>query len=158
MCELDSSERLIVWSFRRWVLGLRENRGEHWSLVWNEFTRLFGAREGKEALSGFAALLKGVQCHARRTIHHHQPCCPCLGDDEAAVMRLVAACQSHQLLRARSIAEWLVEPDGVGEILQAGTRLAHIMRQHALILPDRAGGAVHETAIAQPETASITVH
>jgi len=157
MCELDPSERLIVWSFRRWVLGLRENRGEHWSFVWNEFARQFGAPAGKEALSGFAALIKGLQCHARRMVHHHQPCCPCLGADEASVMCLVAACQSRQLARARALAEWLVEPDGVGELLQAGTRLAHIMRQHALIFPERAGHAIAGTDTAA-EIAGLTIH
>ena len=158
MSELHASERLIVWSFRRWVLGLLENRGEHWSLVWNEFTRQFGAHQGKDALSGFAALMKGVQCHARRTIHHHQPCCPCLGDDEVCVLSLVAACQSRELRRARFIAEWLVEPDGVGELLQAGSRLAEMMRQHALILPERAGSMEHGTAATRPQTTSVTVH
>ena len=43
MSELDPSERLIVWAFRRWVLGLRQNNGEHWAFVWNEFARQFGA-------------------------------------------------------------------------------------------------------------------
>ena len=158
MDDLDAAERLIVWSFRRWVIGLRENRAEHWSFVWNEFTRQFGAGAGKEALSGFAALMKGVQCYARRTLHYHQPCCPCLGDDEVSVMRLVAACQSQQLLRARSIAEWLVAPEAVGELLQGGTQLAHIMRKHALILPQRAGGEVLEAPAAQLQTASATIH
>lgn len=158
MNELDPSERLIVWAFRRWVLGLRENRGEHWSFVWNEFARQFGAREGKEALSGFAALIKGLQCHARRMVHHHQPCCPCLGADEAAVMCLVAACQSHQLSRARTLAEGLVEPDGVGELLQAGSRLARVMRRCALIFPERTGSVTIGREAARPETTGVTVH
>lgn len=158
MSELVPSEQLIVWAFRRWVLGLLENRSEHWSFVWNEFARQFGSREGKEALSGFAALLKGLQCYARRTVHHHQPCCPLLGADEVSVVCFVAACQSNQLPLARALAEWLVEPDGVGELLAAGTRLARVMRRHALKLPERTSGEIFETASARLDASRATVH
>jgi hypothetical protein len=156
--ELDPSERLIVWAFRRWVLGLYQNAGEHWSFVWNEFARQFGAKDGKEALSGFAGLIKGLQCYARRTIHHHQPCCPCLCVDELCLVRLVAACQNREPQLARALAEWMVQPDGAGELLEAGTRLAQVMRRHALHFPQRCGKEESGTGSDWLEKSRVTVH
>ena len=153
--ELDPSEIIVVRAFRRWVLGLQHNDGGHWTMVWNDFARQFGATDGKEALSGFAGLVKGLQCHARRTIRHHRPCCACLGTDEISLLCLVAACQNGRPGLARSLAEWLVRPEGAGELLQAGTRLAQVMRRHNLHLPART------TLDRGPEPAerpSITVH
>ncbi|MFQ5784533.1 MAG: hypothetical protein ACE5H8_06885 [Alphaproteobacteria bacterium] len=157
MAELDPAERLIVWAFRRWVLGLLENKGGYWSCVWNEFARQFGARDGKEALSSFATLIKGLQCYARRTIHHHHPCCPCLGADEVSLICFVAACQNRRPQLARSLAEWMVHPDGAGELLEAGIRLAQAMRRHALNLPERTA-VIFETEAARPKTTQVTVH
>lgn len=158
MAELAPAERFIVWCFRRWVLGLRENNGEHWSFVWNEFARQFGAKDGKEALSGFAGLIKGLQCYARRAIQHHQPCCPCLGADEVSLICFVAACQNRQPHLALSLAEGMVQPEGAGELLEAGIRLAEVMRQYALNLPERTGKVVFKTEAERPETTQVTVH
>ncbi len=158
MAELAPAERFIVWCFRRWVLGLRENNGGHWSLVWNEFARQLGAHDGKTALSDFANLIRGLQCHARRTIRHHEPCCPCLGADEAWVIRLVAACQHRQSHLARALVEWMVEPDGAGGLFEAAIRLAQAMQRHALNLPERNSNAAFETGAAWPGTAEVTVH
>lgn len=156
--ELDPSERLIVWAFRRWLLGLPQNAGEHWSFVWNDFARQFGAQDGKEALSAFTGLIKGLQCYARRTIHHHQPCCPCLGADEVCLVSLVAACQNHQRQLARALAEWMVQSDGVGDLLEAGMRLARVMQRHSLNLPGRTKKEEPDTASEWPLSSRTTVH
>jgi hypothetical protein len=156
--ELDPSERFIVWAFRRWVLGLNQNNGEHWSFVWNEFARQFGIEDGKAALAAFAGLIKNLQCHARRAIRLHQPCCPCLVVDEVALVCFVAACQNSQPHRARGLAEWLVHPDGAGEMLAAAARLAQIMRKHALNLPHRSRKEAVDTVLKWPDSAKITIH
>jgi hypothetical protein len=158
MRDLDPPERLIVWTFRRWALGLRQNNAEHWSFVWFEFTKQFGARGGREALSEFACLIKGLQCYTRRALQHHQPCCPCLAADEVALVALVAACQSRQANRARALAEWLVLPDGAGELLAAATRLARVMGRHALTLPIRSNPAPAHAMRHDQAQSRITVH
>ena len=112
---------------------VQHNDGGYWSQVWNEFARQFGAKDGKEALSGFAGMVKGLQCHARRAVRHHRPCCPCL-------------------------AEWLVQPEGAGELLQSGSRLAQVMRRHALHLPERAAAEPPDRATRRPEPLGVTVH
>ena len=137
--ELAPSEQFVVWSFRRWVLGLKQNTGDHWNFVWNEFARQLGSQDGRDALSGFAGLIKTIQCHARRRICYHQPCCGSLGADEVSLVCFVAACQSGQRRLARSLAEWLVTGEGIGDMLEAGFRLAEGMRRHGLILPERCG-------------------
>ena len=135
--ELDPSEQFIVWSFRRWVLGLKQNTGDHWNMVWNEFARQLGSDDGRDALSGFALIIKALQCYARRRITYHQPCCPYLGADEVSLVCFIAACQNGETRLSRSLAEWLVKAEGAGEMMEAGHRLADAMRQHGLLFPPR---------------------
>lgn len=134
---LAPSERLIVWAFRRWVLGLRRNDGAQWTIVGKEFSRQFDRHDGTIALAGFARLIDGLQRRARRVMHIHQVCCPCLSADEVCLVALVAACQAPVPSAARARAEWLVRGDGVGDLLDAGTRLACLMLRHGLSLPQR---------------------
>ena len=51
---------------------------------------------------------------ACRTIHHHTPDCPCLDEDEVAIVRLVAALAHGAVGEARAIALGLVRPEGRG--------------------------------------------
>lgn len=155
MAELNSSEQFVVWSFRRWVLGLKQNTGDHWNFVWNEFSRQLGNQDGRDALSGFAGLIKTIQCNARRRVCYHQPCCACLGADEVSLVCFVAACQHGQRRLARSLAEWLVTGEGIGDMLEAGCRLAEGMRRHGLVLPERCGDAVQaQQRESQPKIAA----
>ncbi|MDA0664260.1 MAG: hypothetical protein O3B08_15670 [Proteobacteria bacterium] len=135
--ELDTAEQFIVRSFRRWITGLRQNDGGHWSLVWNEFSRYFGEADGKAALSGFARLVRGLQSHARRNIAYHLPCCPCLCADEIRIVNMIAACQRRRLSHAHALAEWMVCADGIGDLIDAASQVAHFMQNHGFAFPDR---------------------
>ncbi len=139
--ELDTAEQFIVRSFRRWVQGLRQNDGGHWSLVWNEFIRHLGEPDGKAALSGFARLVRALQCHARRSITHHQPCCPSLCPDEICIINMIAACQGRRLSHAHALAEWMVFPDGIGDLIEAAAQVSHFMQRHGFAFPDRSSPA-----------------
>jgi len=70
--QLDLAERLVVWSFRRWVSGT-----ENWGLVEHEFRRQFAQAAAPGALRSFAMFVEALRCYARRVIRYHQPCCPC---------------------------------------------------------------------------------
>lgn len=142
MLELDPAEALLVWALRRWVLGLRENVGGHLAMVSQEFARQLDSPESDNALASFAALMRGLQEHARRRIRHHQPCCPCLGADEVWLVCLVGACQRGDLCHARALAEWMVHSDGIGDLLDAAARLARVMGHHALLIPSRGSSAL----------------
>ncbi|MBL4722102.1 MAG: hypothetical protein JKY20_13365 [Alphaproteobacteria bacterium] len=135
--ELDPSEIFIVWSFRRWATGLRQNNGVHWKLIWNEFSRQFGTRNSSKALTEFVTIMRMIQAHARRPMRHHQPCCPCLAADEVMLICLIAACQTPQGHMARRLASWMVKPDGIDSLLKAGGNLSTQMAEHAMILPVR---------------------
>lgn len=137
MVELSPAEGFIVWSFRRWVLGLRENNGAHWGLVSKEFTRQMGASKSEAALASFAGLIRVLQVHARRRVLHHHPCCPGLGADEAWMISLIAACQHRSGQRARQLIELMVRDEGAGELMDSAQRLARYLSQQALILPHR---------------------
>ncbi|SLN30339.1 hypothetical protein [Oceanibacterium hippocampi] len=137
MADLEPVERFIVWCFRRWVIGAHDRSTDHWGMVWNELAGGLGAADGREALTQFSGMIRALQEHARKTIHHHGPCCPCLGPDELRFIRLIAACQHRRPGEARALAEWMILPDGATALLQAATRLGQILRAHDVMLPDR---------------------
>ena len=137
MAELAPAEGFIVWSFRRWVLGLYENYGVHWDLVAKEFRRQMGSADSNAALASFAGVIRVLQIHARRRIRHYHPCCPALGADEAWMVCLIAACQHGAGRQARGLVEWMVGADGAGELMASAQGLARHMERHALVLPQR---------------------
>ena len=60
-----------------------------------------------------------------------------LGEQEVAMMSLVAACQARQWSLARRIAGCLVSVDGVGAAIAAASGVADIMKRHLPALPLR---------------------
>ena len=158
MAELAPSERFIVWSFRRWVRGLRDNDYSHWSLVSDEFTRQLGEVDGQEALSGFARLVMGLQRHARRPVRVHWPCCPGLGVDEVLIVCLVASCQHHESRFAKRLAEWVVKCGGASELIMACKYLALIMHRRSLDLPMRTGTTAMKFKMPPAKLSGATMH
>jgi hypothetical protein len=134
LSELSEAERLVVALYRRWVLGLQGSPGTHWSLVWKELAHKLGPADGGAALSAFAALVCGLQRSARRTLYHHQPCCPCLCADELALVGLVSACQQGEWPSARALAMGLVQVEAVEDLLAAAARLAELMARRGQTL------------------------
>lgn len=137
--ELDRSERFISKVFRLWVLGLHQGNPAHWSTAWNEFALTFGPLNGKKALGHFSGLIKAFQGYAKQTILYHQPDCPCLGTDEIRIICLIASCQHHDYSLAHRLAGWMVQQEGVGEMLNAGSGFANQMAGNGLELPLRVG-------------------
>lgn len=141
--ELVESEHFVISAFRRWIAGLKSNSEHHWTIVWNDFSKRFGAKEGQLALSGLAGLIRELHVNTRRTIYPHPPCCGCIGVDELGFINFVGACQRANWTLARSQAEWLVKPDGIGGLLESGVRLATVMSNHGLVVPERDSGTLH---------------
>ena len=152
--ELDPAERLIVLAFRRWAQAIEDNTGHHACLVWNEFAKRFGSRDGRAAMSDFLSIVGTLQDHARRVVHYRRDCCPFLAADEVWLLRLVAACQHREPDRSRRLAESAVWPGGVARLLDASERLAHTMQAHALPLPPRD----ERYAPGEAAPAGVTVH
>ncbi|MEJ2119485.1 MAG: hypothetical protein P8Z76_02035 [Alphaproteobacteria bacterium] len=136
--DLEPGEHLLLWGFRHWVCGLADDAPAHWRMVEREFTDRFGVDHGRRSLVGLVRMIALMQGHAARSIVYHRPCCPCVGEDEAIILGFVAACQLGDWPGARVRAASLVEEAGVGDLLQAGARLAKLMGDRGAALPLRA--------------------
>ena len=168
VAELDPMENLIVWSYRSWAMAIQGGGQQRWRLLRYEYRRQFGAVSGEPALDRFSVLMRQVAGHARAPLKHHAPCCPCLGEQEVAMMSLVAACQARQWSLARRIAGCLVSVDGVGAVIAAASGVADIMKRHLparplrlatdtddLLEPSQPGGPVPTGAMALSD---VTIH
>ena len=72
-----------------------------------DLQRRCGAAAGREATAALGEMIEELRRTARRTISHHQPCCPSIGDDEATLLVLLAACQRGDSLLAQTAAQAL---------------------------------------------------
>ncbi len=151
--ELDLAERLVVWSFRRWVSGT-----ENWALVEREFRRQFAEGAAHGALRSFAMFVEALRCHARRVIRYHQPGCPCLGCDEVCVLTMITAAQAGDMNLAKATGRWLVRAEGLEDLLQAAGALGQAMTRQDLHLPRRVGDDAKPLPRLQPFDGTITVH
>jgi hypothetical protein len=134
---LSEGEHLLVAAFRRWIVGWMENDPAHWRVVSHDFAGAFGTASAPTALAALGRFVNVLRLNARRTIRYHQPCCPCLGADEACLVVIVAACQNGAALLARAACGWLVVDDAVGDLMGDAARLGQTLRQHGIVLPDR---------------------
>jgi hypothetical protein len=135
--DLLQGEEVVLRSLRLWIIGLRSNAPHCWSRVWNDFAKRFGTKDAGLALSGLAGCIKTLQLNARRKIRHHPPCCRYLAPDEVSFLGFIGACQRADWMLSRHKAEWLVQADGIGDLLEAGSRLAAVLAEHGLMVRDR---------------------
>lgn len=127
--ELTDAERLLVWSFRRWASGC-----DHRPLIRHAFAVQFGAGRGGEALHAFHHFMDVLRVGARRVIHYHLPCCPCLGADELRVLLLVASAQHGDGWSAAVVAGGLVHRSWIDAFVEAAEGLAEAFKRNAAIL------------------------
>jgi hypothetical protein len=151
--ELDLAERLVVWSFRRWVSGT-----ENWALVEHEFRRQFAEGAAHGALRSFAMFVEALRCHARRVIRYHHPGCPCLGCDEVCVLTMITAAQVGDMNLAKATGRWLVRSEGLEDLVLAAGALGLAMARQELHLPRRIGDDAKPVPHPQPFDGTITVH
>lgn len=156
---LSKTEQLVLRGLRRWVAGFSDSNPDHWRIVWTEFAGRMGPRAGREALGGLEALVRVVCSHARRTVRCHRPCCGFVEADEHRILAFLSACQAGAWPDARMLADTLIAADGVGDLLQAGSRLAHALLQAGRRLPQRhRDDADAETALVIAPAASALIH
>lgn len=130
--ELTDGERLVIWAFRRWIAG-----PDHLPMLAREFDRQFRRAESRQALIALDLAMSLLTRHARRTIVHHQACCPCLAADEVCMISIVAALQNGADAAARAMAPWLLRSDGVPAFLSALDDLAECLTGSGHDLPYR---------------------
>lgn len=137
MEELSEGERLIVWCYRRWIVGMQTHEEGHWIRVWRELGCTLGLEGARTTLGGLQRLIREVATHARRPVRLHPPCCGMICADELSVVGLIGACQRHDHQRARHLAEWLVRAEGVGDIIEAARIVADALADRRFFLPNR---------------------
>lgn len=137
MQELSEGERLVVWSYRRWVVGMQTHEEGHWIRVWRELGCVLGTESARATLGGLQRMIREVAMHARRPVRLHPPCCGMICADELSLVALIAACQRRDHQQARRLAEWLVRAEGVGDLIEAGRIVADAMAGQRQLLPDR---------------------
>jgi hypothetical protein len=131
--DLDAAELFVVATLRAWVAPHMRPGAPHPD--WRELFRMAGA--GLPAMVAFDGLMSVIGAQAKRQIDVHCCRCPSLGDDEAGMLRLVAALQSGETLAALDIlGDWL--PDAaIGPALHAARRFALCIAEAGLSLPRR---------------------
>ncbi len=139
LAELGEAEALLLRSLRHWIVGLHHRDHDAWSMAWSELATGLGSERARDALAALSALVNEICGHARRRIAYHQPCCPCLGADEACLLALVADCQSGDVEAAKLRAAWLVTAAGVPALLDAARELAGSLEAGAYRLTRRPG-------------------
>jgi len=118
------TERLLLEAFRRWVIGWRDCRMEEWVAVWTAFHDALPRDRALGAVRASESLFRTIGLNARRTLHHHQPPCPCLGPDEARLLDLVGAAATADHRTAEALAGCLVRPEALAETLARARTLA----------------------------------
>lgn len=139
--ELEAAERFVVWMFRRWVVASKNHDARQLDILAHEFRRQLGPADSREGMVAAFELVNTIRNHARRMIEYHQPCCSCLGPDEACVLTLVAAGQAGDEVLTAATAHWLVREEGQGILVANAMRLGAILADAALYLPRRGAGA-----------------
>jgi hypothetical protein len=84
-----------------------------------------------------AEMIEALRQTARRTITHHQPCCTCVGDDEALFLVLLGACQRGDELLAQTAAQTLSGTAHPNSLLEGAIRFAKAFAARGLMLPYR---------------------
>ncbi|EWY39480.1 hypothetical protein N825_06430 [Skermanella stibiiresistens SB22] len=133
----EDPETLAVWTFRRWVLGVRHQAPEQWDTVWRGLRRRCGERAAREASAAMAEMIEALRRTSRRTITHHQPCCPCVGDDEALLLVLLGACQRNESALAWTAARTLSGTVDPRSLVLGAMRFADAFAERGLTLPPR---------------------
>lgn len=130
MSDLSDGQQLIVWSFRRWLSG-----EQNWSTVWNELAVRFGAEPARPILTSFIRLVDAIRSGARRAVHYHQPCCPCVGADEALLTSIVGAAQSGRRDLVRTYALEMVQDPMADALVERALDLATALSNRGVEVP-----------------------
>lgn len=133
--ELDAAELLVVAALRAWVAPLTRPGQPHPD--WREIFRLAGTEAA--AGIGFDALMSVISTHARRLIDVHCCNCPALGEDEAAMLRLVGALQAGQAPAALEVLAGWLPGEAVRPACHAARRFALGLAEAGLVVSLRGG-------------------
>lgn len=120
--DMGGSERLIVWSLRRWLDGPCAQ-----AEVWNAFATSLGPDRGRMALRAFEGYLAAVTVQTHRRLCRHASSCPCVGQDEADLAAIVGLTGRGETAEAARRAARLVPTGRLADVTRAAGELATLL-------------------------------
>jgi hypothetical protein len=131
--ELEAAELFVVATLRAWVAPKMRPGQQHPD--WRELFRMAGV--GAAGAVAFDALMSVIGAQAKRLIDVHCCRCPRLGEDETAMLRLVAALQCGETPAALAVLDDWLPGEAIGPALHAARRFALSTTEAGLSLPRR---------------------
>lgn len=109
VADLDVAEQFVLWALRtRLESAAKRSHLEH------GFHLAHGIATGGAALAAFEPWFALLATHCWRDLYLHRAPCPCLSDDERAMLDLVASAQAGDEMRLYRLAAGLVHPRAIG--------------------------------------------
>lgn len=129
---LEPGERVFIWGFRSMAQYRRCGRP---LLVAME--EVYAQFHVEDAIALIDTLVEAFACTAHTTIRLHNPCCPCLSESEASLLRAMAMAQSSDLRAARREFErWLPEL-AAERVLHLACTIGRMFQAEGMPLPLR---------------------
>jgi hypothetical protein len=132
VADLDLAEQFVLWALRTRLEGAaRRKHLEH------GFRLAHDAAIGGAALAAFEPWFEVLAGNCWRDLYLHHAPCPCLSDDEHAMLDLVASAQAGDETRLYRVAAGLVHPRAIGRLQQSSRSFAAALHRLNLRLAGR---------------------
>lgn len=122
LAEFSDADELLVWCVR----SLIAQRGA-WPEVRAELRRRCSLITCEAAAHALGRMLDRIGATSPRDLYLHQPHCPCLGEDEVALLGLVARVQRGDGPGARAAARRLVPESDVALLIADAGMLGDVL-------------------------------
>jgi|SRR5690242_8923265 len=137
LAQLESGERLFLWGFRT----MAQHRACGCPIV-GVMRQVYGQYFVDDAVASLEMVIEAFAGTAHTAISIHSPCCPCVSESEALLLRAMAAAQSADLDAARQQFEhWLPEL-AADWVLGAACGVGQIFKEAGMTLPMREPGTI----------------
>lgn len=129
-CELNDSERLLVWAMRKYAF-----RCATACLVEHEFRNTCGDLDGRVASAAFRQMLRLLARHGRRPLALGPPGWPGATPDEHRLLQLLAAAQARSKDRVRMYLAWFLPTGAARQVRPFVEFVAKTLCDHHCLLP-----------------------
>ncbi len=109
-CELKSTEQLILWSLRTWVMGLIKRR-----CVFKEIYHAYDYYKVGIAALDLSRVLSSLSCYAKRNIDIRCPLSSHISPDELTILNMLSHYQSGNMEYADIMLAAIHKPDHLEE-------------------------------------------
>jgi hypothetical protein len=132
VADLNVAEQFVLWALRTRLEGdAKRGHLEH------GFCLAHDPPGGGAALAAFESWFEVLARQCWRDLYLHRASCPCLSDDERAMLDLVASAQLDDERRLHRAARGLVQPQAIESLQQVSRIFAAALRELGLRLSGR---------------------